>query len=320
MNGGKIMILDNYEFGFADATKEYSRLPQIFEIAFCDNRNIVSKLLNSYQFLLVGRKGVGKSAICSKIQSMACKSDVLYTFPFNMNDFEFSTFAKTSIDDQVSGTQKYKTSWDFLLLVRIFKILFNELQITECDDVTNMIDSLEKMGFSIDSGYKADVTRLSKIKIGIGIASFDAEFSKTFNQTPCTYLERISLISEKMLDILSNIYLNNREVVIIIDGMDDILRYKKNKVAIISSLIRSADYINDKMIKYHQKIKIIMLVREDLLSIVNDPDLNKIVQDGSIYISWNNRTDELKQLVAKRFLLSGKAESISCWDKIFPRK
>lgn len=55
------MRLSEFEFGFADATKELTRSPQIFETAFCDSRNYINKLLNSYHFLLIGRKGVGKS-------------------------------------------------------------------------------------------------------------------------------------------------------------------------------------------------------------------------------------------------------------------
>ena len=316
------MQLKDYQFGFADATKEYTRIPQIFEIAFCDNRRITDKLLNSYQYLLIGRKGVGKSAYCSKIQSLSDKSENLYSFPMNLSDFEFSTFSKTSIDEEVSGTQKYKTSWDFLLLFTIFKILFNELQMTENDEITDIVDLLDTMGFSIDSNYKNDITKLSKIKIGVGVAKFDVAFEKEFNIKPQTYIERISLVTEKMLQVLSHIYLNEREVFVILDGMDDILRYRKNRMEIIASLIRSADYINDKMQIYKKKIKIIILIREDIISMVNDPDLNKIIQDGSIYISWNDRLSELKEIVDRRFLISGltKEESVQCWYNIFPKK
>lgn len=316
------MQLKDYQFGFADATKEYTRIPEIFEIAFYDEHKITDKLLNSFQFLLVGRKGVGKSAYCSKIQSLSDKNDRLYSFPMNLDDFEFSTFAKTGIDDNVVGTQKYKTSWDFLLLFTIFKILYNKMQMTEDNNIMNIISILDSMGFSIDSGYKNDITKLSKIKVGNEIFKFDLEFEKAFNMKPQSYIERISLINERMLQILNNVYLNNREIFIIIDGMDDILRYRKNRMEIIASLIRSADYINDKMASAKKKIKIIMLIREDIVAMVNDPDLNKIIQDGSIYISWNDRTSELQELVNRRFLLSGLSEDEAkkCWATIFPRK
>ena len=84
----------------------------------------------------------------------------------NLNDFEFTTFAKTNTDVEVSGTQKYKSSWDFLLLLSLYKVIFNELQITEVEEINDIIFLLDKMGFSLDSGFKADVTKLSKLKWG----------------------------------------------------------------------------------------------------------------------------------------------------------
>lgn len=316
------MLFKDYQFGFADATKELSRVPQIFEVAFCDPRNIIDKLLNSYEFLLIGRKGVGKSAFSSKIQSLAQKSECLYAFPMNLNDFEFSTFGKTGIDSDIVGTQKFKTSWDFLLLLTIYRMLFNKLQMTEVEEINSLIYFLDNMGFSIDAGIKADVTRLSKIKVGAGIAKFDMEFEKEFNVTPSTYLERMSLITEKMLNVLVESELNEREVIIIIDGFDDVLRYKKNKMEIIASLIRSADYINDKLLLKRQKIKIVLLIREDLIALVTDPDLNKIIHDSSITISWNKHLPDLKALIDLRFKMSGVLEDKieNWWYEIFPKR
>lgn len=317
------MKLKEFEFGFADATKEYIRKPEIFENAFCDTRNIINRLIDGYEFLLIGRKGVGKSAYSSKIQSISHTSKMgLVAKLMNLNEFEFSTFAKTGIDDEVAGTQKYKTSWDFILLFEIYKVLFNELQMTECADINEVIYLLDQAGFSLDSEYKADIVRLTKIKVGVGVVNFDAEFEKKYNTSPSNYLERISIIIEKMLLGLGKAYLNERSVIIIIDGLDDILRYKKSKAEIISSLIRSVDYINDKCAQKRQKIKIVLLIREDIISMLNDPDLNKIIQDGAIILNWSNRLEELKQIVNLRFQLSGMSaeEAKKCWEKIFPSK
>ena len=217
------MKLMDYEFGFADATKEYIRKPEIFENAFCDTRNIVEKLIDGYEFLLIGRKGVGKSAYSSKIQSIAKLSNTeLIAKLMNLNDFEFSTFAKTGIDNDVSGTQKYKSSWDFILLFAIYKVLFNDLQMTESSAINDVVFMLDQAGFSLDNEYKTDIVRLTKIKMGVGVVNFDAEFEKKYNSSPSNYLERISVITEKMLYGISDAYLNERKVVIIIDGLDDV--------------------------------------------------------------------------------------------------
>lgn len=317
------MQLKDYEFGFADATKEYVRKPEIFKDAFCDTRNFVEKLISGYDFLLIGRKGVGKSAFSAKIQSLSLESNSkIVAQVLNLSDFEFSTFAKTGIDNNVSGTQKYKSSWDFIMLLTIYKILFNKLEMIESDSVNDILDLLDKAGFSLENEYKSDIVRLTKVKLGAGVMHFDAEFEKKYNTAPSNYLERVSVITEKMILGLKDTYLNERQVIVIIDGLDDILRYKKNRAEIISSLIRSVDYLNDKITQYKKKIKIVLLIREDIIAMLNDPDLNKIIQDGALILNWNNRLDELKKIVELRFQLSGltEQESIRCWDKIFPPK
>ena len=71
-----------------------------------------------------------------------------------LNDFEFSTFAKTSIDKELIGTQKYKESWDFILLLMSYKIVYNDLKFTESEQLNSMIKLLNVLGFPLDIGYK----------------------------------------------------------------------------------------------------------------------------------------------------------------------
>lgn len=316
------MKLSEYTFGFADAEKEYSRLPQIFTTAFFDSRNVVSKLINEYHFLLIGRKGVGKSAFSAKIQSLSSIQQNLFAVPVKLNDFEFSTFSKTSIDSDVIGTQKYKASWDFIILLTIYKIIYNELSIDNNEGLNSMLVLLESLGFPLEQGYKKDITRLSKLKIGSNILNFDIEFEKEFGVKPNTYLERISSLNDRMTEILADVYFCNQKIVILIDGVDDILRFKKNQLEILSSLVRSVDYLNDKFFADKLPIKIVLFIREDIMNNITDPDLNKIKRDGAIVLNWYNRIDDLKSIVKLRFRLSGVPDDKidGYWETIFPRK
>lgn len=125
-----------------------------------------------------------------------------------------------------------------------------------------------------------------------------------------------------MIEVLNSIYFNDKKAILLLDGLDDILRFKKNKLEILSSLIRSVDYLNDKFIKNKFPIKIILFIREDIISSVTDPDLNKIKRDGAITLSWCNKLEDLKSIVKLRFGLSGVPEEKlnTWWESIFPRK
>ena len=315
------MKFEEYQIGFADAAKEYMMIPEIFEKAFYDPKGIIDKLLNKWAFMLVGRKGVGKSAFSSKIQSLAHDSEDLCSYQMQLNDFEYSTFSKTKIDSDVTGTQKYKKSWEFILLLTIYKITSSNLEIQEVDSFNNMIKTLEKLGFPTNIDYKRNITTLSKLKVGVNAGIFDATFEKEFGVKPNSFLERISILSDKMVDVLSSIYFN-KNIIISIDGVDDILRFKKNQLEILSSLIRSVDYLNEKFFSSKLPIKIIIFIREDIICSVTDPDINKIKRDGSIILSWCNRLDDLKSVVNLRFKLSGVSEENvdKWWESLFPPK
>lgn len=312
----------DYEFGYADAEKEYTRVPEIFEDAFYDLHNTVTRLIKDHYFLLIGRKGVGKSAVRAKIQSLAENTTDFFAYPVQLNDFEFSTFSKTAIDKNITGTKKYKDSWDFILLLMAFKIIYKKLNVKENEKLNKTKEFLGKIGFPLETNLRKDVTGLSKLKIGGNIANFDIKFEKEFGTRPVDFLERISTINEKMLSVLKNIWFAEGGIVILIDGLDDILRYKKNQLEILASLIRSADYLNDYFFSNKTPIKIVLFIREDIINNVTDPDLNKIKRDGAILLNWHNNLNDLKSVVNLRFKHSGVENDRieKHWDYLFPRK
>ena len=166
-----------------------------------------------------------------------------------LNDFEFSTFSKTKVDKDVIGTQKYKKSWEFILLISVYIVIYNELRMTEVDDFNKMVNLLNDIGFPITLNYKGNIRNLSKLKVGLNTGIFDASIESEFGIKPSNFSERISIINEKMMEVLSEMYFNDKKIIISIDGVDDILRFKKNQLEILSSLVRSIDFLNESFVK-----------------------------------------------------------------------
>lgn len=316
------MLLSEYQFGKANAETEFLLTPIIFEKAFFDSRNIVEKLLNDYPFMLIGRKGVGKSAFSAKIASIAKSDDSLLAEQINLNDFEFGMFAKTNTTEGVEGTRKYKKSWDFVLLLSVYKVLRRSLAIKEVKEVNDTIKFLESIGFKVDQDLRKNISFLTKLKMGFDAKFINCQIENEFKEAPLDYLEQLTIIIENMLESLKGIYLNEGKVTLLIDGLDDILRFNKDQVEILSSLIRSSEYLNKIFIKNNIPIKIILFIREDILSMITDPDFNKITRDGGIFLNWYNRVDDLKSIVNLRFQLSGitESEAKDWWYNIFPNR
>ena len=70
------MKLKEYNFGFADSEKELKRYPKIIEDAFYDPKGILQRLLDEHEFILIGNKGVGKTAYSAKIRTRVNTKEV----------------------------------------------------------------------------------------------------------------------------------------------------------------------------------------------------------------------------------------------------
>lgn len=314
------MKLKDFKLGYADAAKELMLEPEIFDKAFWDPNNVLDKLLNSWKYILAGRKGVGKSAFNSKILYDAKENEDIWAKDFMLNDFEYSTFAKASCEGDIVGTKKYFDAWSFLIIFQMYKYMYEEIKIRDVDEINKIVDLLNRMGFSIESSFKKIVTNVSRLKIGSNIGVFDAQYEIEFGHKPISFTERLSSIVEKMKLSLAELYLN-KKVYLLIDGVDDILRIKKNQIDVLSSLLRSIDSINTFFSKNEINAKIILFIREDILALVNDPDMNKIKRDALINLSWNNNIDGLKEIVELRLHYdNGSDIKNELWKKIFPSK
>lgn len=312
------MKFEDWTLGYADASKEYLLEPIIFKEAFYDPDRKIEKLLESWKYIVSGRKGVGKSAYNSRICYLAEHEKRIWAKSLLLNDFEYSTFSKASCEGDTNGTKKYYDAWNFLILFQIYKCLYEDIGITEVEEFNKIVRLLNRMGFPIESAFKTIVTNVSRLKMGANVGVFDAEYEVEFGHKPISFTERMSAVVEKMLDVLQVVYLN-KKLFMLIDGVDDILRIKKNQVEILSSLIRSIDAINTRFLQYKINIKVVLFIRDDILNLVNDPDMNKIKRDARINLSWNDNTDGLREIVELR--LGIHSDNIkNRWNEIFPKK
>ena len=316
MHISKLFKFKDYKFGFADSETEFSREPDIFKDAFYDPKEILEKLVSGNKFILIGNKGVGKTAYSAKIRSLAINTDNLQAEQISLANFEFKTFTSSGLS-HYEGGQKYKTIWDLTLTIEIYKFLYKNYDFSSIEEFNTIIDFLEKNKIIIKKNINNTVRKLSALELGL------SEFFSIRGETSSEISSKYSIpeLTEFMLDSLESIYFNNFNNLIIIDGLDDILRYDKDQLDILSGLFRSISEINNFLYSRKIPLKIIILARTDILSNIIDPDFNKIKRDGGITLRWDNKTDDLKELVNLRFLLSGiDSNNIkNHWYTLFPK-
>lgn len=307
----------DYKFGFADSETEFTREPSIFEEAFFDPKDILKKLISGDKFILIGNKGVGKTAFSAKIRSMALNNYSLKADQISLANFEFKTFTSSGLS-YFEGGQKYKTIWDLTLSIEIYKFLHKNYDFSSVEDFNTIINFLEKNNIIFKKNINNTIRKLSSLEIGLkDLFNLKGEISQ---YSSCNY--SIPELSEFMLESLNSIYFNDFTNLLIIDGLDDILRYEKDQLDILSGLFRSINEINNYLFLNKIPIKIIILARTDILSKIIDPDFNKIKRDGGVTLRWDNKTNDLKELVDLRFALSGVNPSKvdNHWYTLFPRQ
>lgn len=307
--------LGEYIFGYADAETEYKQKKLIFEEAFFDPKNIVEKLMNGYEFMLIGRKGVGKTAFSAKIRSVSDNIEDLNSELVTLSNFEFNNFNKLR-KIELEGTQRFKGSWDITLLIYIYRVLIKNYKFTEVEDFFYRVEFLKECNLINGKNINTVVRTLTKktFRFDAKLIKYDSEINT--EEGKLDYSE----VVEYLMEGLSAINFNNEKQLIIIDGLDDVLRFKKEKLDVISGLVRSVNELNLNFIDEGIPIKIILLIRDDILAAVTDPDLNKIKRDGGIVISWDAKNEDLKKLVSLRFKLSGIEKFDNWWYEIFPKK
>lgn len=314
------MKIRDYKFGYADAQKELDREPEIFEQAFYDPHDYLKELMNGYKYLIVGRKGTGKSAYSSKLQKISKEGFDLIVKQVKLNDFQFSTFKKCNIDSDIVGNNKYNLPWKIILLTNICKIFYDEFEIREDEEFNKVIKILKEMNLFLDISFNNKIKSVKNLKGGVNLNIIDASIEAQVGDKPIDYIDRLSIMINLVNDALSNLELNNRRLIFILDGLDDLLRIKEEQSIILSSLIRSIDEINEFFVQKEHLTKIILLIREDMLNKLVDTDLNKIIRDSAMLINWTTTPTDLKKLVDLRFIYSGSKRKEECWLDILPNK
>lgn len=310
------MKLKEYTFGFADSETEFVRNPEIFKTAFYDPQDILNKLLDGNQFILIGNKGVGKTAYSAKIRSLVDENENLNAHQVSLANFEFGTFATLSRED-FSGSQKFKQAWDLTLLIEVYKFLNEISDYSSVESFYNIIQFLKSNNLMTIDSINTTVMSFNGLELAY------KDFIKLVLGKKVNSIKDYSI--KGLIDYfqkgLKDIDFNSTKSYLIIDGLDDILRYEKTKIEILSGLFRSIKHLNDYFYINRINIKIIILAREDILSSITDPDFNKIKRDEGISIAWDNN-HHLMEMLKLRFQFSGldKDKLDNCWTEIFPEK
>ncbi len=306
-------------FGCSDANTEAERNPEVFKKVFFDPHNHLEELVNGYRFLLVGRKGNGKSAYSAKLKLCAEEYDS-YVHQCSLNNFNNLTFSKIQTYSDLGGNP-YISFWKCILLIECVNMINKNEPNVQDRNFVNILSALSHSGLlSKDSDISLMITKLVEMDTTLSVNNF---FQHQRKHSHSETLQGSEQIYQSIRNSIETLFFHNK-FKMIIDGLDDLLANSEFRPEIVTGLIRAVDEINQKFRTTTFSLKIIVLIRSDILDLCRDSNISKIVRDSAIHLSWevssNPFDSDLFCLVNRRItqVAATNIDVSEFWKEIFP--
>jgi len=276
-------------------------------------------LINSDEFLVLGPKGSGKSAIGVRLELLSRSNNEIKVKKYDLEDFPYKPFS-TMIPSKEAREIKFQNDWEYILLVALLNnILKDERSYRDNQNLKNVLEALKSHGILPSE----DLTHIVNTTVNTmgGIKAYFLEGSRSSEKEKIPF--DISMLFETLKDLCYSLKLQSQHL-IIIDGLDSVLvqDQKERQYTSLGALISVADRINTKLKKFGVRAKFIVLCRTELFDKLPGSNNNKIKQDSAILLNWYQDKDitstNLVSLINLRASNSLEKE-INVFEEFFPK-
>lgn len=297
--------LRNVDFGDIDGLYDSNLHNYFIDYNYWDN--IVEKDV----FFVIGRKGTGKSAIYSWINSQQ-KNKGLLVSNLSFKQFPFEKLLQLS-DDDFSKPNQYQSIWRNIILSEIAKIIILDQKNPIDENFKNLKNYVDfNFGTDIHDLHKQITTVAKKSADGLNFKGITHTCEKENTISYGDQFQNITKIN-RMLESCIISYLishNTTKYIIQFDQLDDnYTSYTKNDTYFqaIISLFKTVYDLGQTFRNKKIPVKIVAYLRSDIYYSINNFDAESARWDQFKYhINWSivNRTDwqnpKLLQLINAR--------------------
>ncbi|MCG7385595.1 hypothetical protein [Paenibacillus sp. ACRRY] len=274
--------------GYTDGKKE-AKFKENFEQYYYNYNLNYEKIMEVDKFLLLGKKGTGKSLLSEYINKNAMS---VHDWFCNISSYkQFNFHELIHLKSREIKPNEYSLIWEWILLIEIARLVVTD-QSADSNLRDKVLRFFESNNFTLklDMNKVVDITKKGQINGTVlsKIFSLSGQFGKDTKYSLGSYLDYIDDFREVIIDLLHS---TESKFTVIFDELDDKFRNEEIYKSNIISLIKVTDKLNTMFFDERVKCKLILLLRSDIFYKLNDPDLNKIEQDNSVKIDWGNVTN-----------------------------
>lgn len=310
---------------------------------FYDNGVLKSVLESKSSFLVLGRKGAGKTAVFRYLQensqNFLSARDVLV--PLSFEDYNWKVHSLLG-DSQAAESLAYKQSWRFVILVEVIKAYHSKCTETQTPippDIQKAQKLLEKIfTHPLPSIYQLigrKLLGLSKVKLpkaGLDLEGGDLDAIELsggevsfedINQNQ-SLSDLLSRNIENIITFLESAIEKSRPLqfrtIICFDRVDEAWDEVSIDVSrkVLVGLVTASDTLTA---KYDGEVRPLVFLREDIFSVLPLNDSNKLREDCGSLLKWE-RSDLFKLLLRRLsyFAEINGLEPVTDLDDLFDKK
>jgi hypothetical protein len=331
-------ILDWIQVGKLSAERDDNLSEYFYDVGVLQN-----VIKSPTSFLVLGRKGAGKTAVFKYLsenkEDFIDKNDIL--IPLSFEDYNWNIHALLKDKDKAES-MAYKQSWKFVMLIECVKAYKKWFQ----DNDKKLPKELEKANKLIENLFDSPIPSIGKIvsrkilslsklslpKAGLDLedGNFDSidvgggEVSFTEVEKEKTLQTHLSENIANIIDFLENsleeIKDNCPTIFICFDKVDeawDASSFSASK-PVITGLIASSDALT---VSKNHNIRPIVFLREDIFDVLDLNDSNKLREDCGELLHWNAKSlHNLLIIRINHFASKNNIDQIQSLDDLFDRE
>ena len=281
----------------------------------------VDLILQGKKNYLIGRKGTGKTAISEHLTKIGNGTTGIYTEKLSFKNFPFNELYELN-NTKYTPPNQYITLWKYLIYSYICRMMLKNPKINS--------DVRDSLSLSYDVDPISGLTRIVEvIELRRNVEEWTSDEFEVLElgkkrigkSSSIPWIERVNILE----DIIVN-HLDDSSYHVIFDELDEDYRDIKNRDEalpynnLMTSLFKAVQEIRSIFRQIDKKIIPVIFLRDDIYSIIRDPDKNKW-SDLKIEIDWDE--EKIKKLLSFRIsrAIDKNCEKtlsfIDAWNKVF---
>ncbi|NBB25017.1 ATPase [Porphyrobacter sp. SLTP] len=303
------MMIDWIDFGQVSAERDENLSSYFFE-----NGVLQAVVDNRYRFLVLGRKGAGKTAVFQHFNEnygrYLNEGDIAVNL--SLQNYSWDVHSLLSAEGKASSLA-YIQSWKYIIYLLCVKEIAGKVKSKKIRDAVKIIERIYSSPVpSLGQVIGQKLLQLSKLKLPSGAFDFEGlnfdglsadggEISFTEVQKDDGLQVQLNRSIERLTDIfedaLTECVENGPRIVISFDRIDeawDTASFEASQ-RIIAGLVGASEFINS---KFRGKLRPIVFLREDIFETIDLNDKNKLRSDCGQLLAWSK--EGLSRMILER--------------------